>query len=368
MASILKDYLNKDFYDYLANLLAQEQNEFDKKSFKEKIFFQEWDALELKQRIRHSSKIVDKHLSGTYNDKILIILNIIDKVIKDNRDFNTLVYMFIPDYVEVYGINDYDTSISAIEKITQFVSCEFTVRQFILKYKETMMSQMLAWSLHSSEHLRRLASEGCRPRLPWAIALEDFKKDPDSIIPILENLKNDKSEYVRRSVANNLNDISKDNPKICIDICSQWIGNTSNTDKLVKHACRSLLKQGDATILSLFEYCDIEQISMSDFRLENSKISMGEHLNFSFMIKNIHSSEAKLRIEYAIYHMKNNGKLSKKIFKISEFTLPANKGKNINKRHHIKYISTRKYYEGLHKIAVIINGIESESLDFMLKK
>lgn len=241
MADLLKKLMNEEFYRYLTELLDEESNSFDKNKFIEEIFSPEWNDLELKQRMRHTSQIVNNNIEGDYATKLVLILNITDRIIKENRGFNTLVYMFIPDFIELYGINHYDISMKAIERITQFVSCEFTIRQFILKYKDKTMAQMLEWSSHQSEHLRRLASEGCRPRLPWTIALEDFKKNPSLVLPILERLKHDDSEYVRRSVANNLNDISKDNPNICIDICSLWIGNNTNTDKLVKHACRSLV-------------------------------------------------------------------------------------------------------------------------------
>ena len=131
-------------------------------------------------------------------------------------------YISLAEYVEVYGVTHYAASVKAMEQITQFISCEFAVRPFILKYEDKMMQQMLKWSKHKDPRVRRLASEGCRPRLPWAMALPDFKRDPSKILPILEQLKADSDVWVRKSVANNLNDISKDNPELAISIFKKW--------------------------------------------------------------------------------------------------------------------------------------------------
>jgi 3-methyladenine DNA glycosylase AlkC len=154
-----------------------------------------------------------------------------------------LVYIFLPDYIEQYGLEDFESSVKAIENVTRFVSCEFAVRPFILKYGGTMMKKMRTWSLHKSYHVRRLSSEGSRPRLPWAISIPELKKDPSPILPILENLKNDPSEWVRRSVANNLNDIAKDHPGLVIELARKWKGISRETDAIIKHGSRTLLKK-----------------------------------------------------------------------------------------------------------------------------
>ncbi|MDZ7819313.1 MAG: DNA alkylation repair protein [Aliarcobacter sp.] len=134
--------------------------------------------------------------------------------------------MVFQDFVEVFGLDDFDESMKALEVFTQDSSSEFAIRQFILKYENETMNQMKLWAKSPNEHLRRLSSEGCRPRLPWAIALPKFKQNPEKPLEIIELLKNDKSLYVQKSVANNLNDISKDNPQIVIDFVKQNLGKT----------------------------------------------------------------------------------------------------------------------------------------------
>ncbi|EDN66091.1 DNA alkylation repair enzyme [Beggiatoa sp. PS] len=274
--------------------------------------------------------------------------------------------MFFPCYVELYGLNEYEDSILALEYFTEFSSSEFAVRPFIKKYNRRMMVQMEKWAESSNHHVRRLASEGCRPRLPWAMALPEFKENPAPVLKILEKLKDDDSEYVRRSVANNLNDISKDNPLILIDVAQKWLGKNPNMDRLVKHACRSLLKQGQPKILELFGFVKPDHISIEAFKIQES-VNMGENLEFSFILKTQQGKLGKLRIEYAVDFLKNNGKLSRKLFKISESDYSGSK-KVITKHHSFKNISTRKYYTGIHGLAVIVNGKELAKGDFGLSE
>lgn len=152
--------------------------------------------------------------------------------------------MFFQDFVEVFGLEDFENSIKALEVFTLESSSEFAVRAFILKYEYQTMQQMKLWTQSSNEHIRRLACEGCRPRLPWAVALPKFKQDPSSVLEIIELLKNDESLYVRKSVANNLNDISKDNPELLLKFVKENLGFSKELDWICKHASRTLLKKG----------------------------------------------------------------------------------------------------------------------------
>lgn len=197
------------------------------------------------------------------------------------------------------------------------------------------------------------------------MSLPDFKKDPSPILPILDRLKNDESEYVRRSVANNLNDISKDNRQTLLEIAEKWLGNNINTDKLVKHACRSLLKQGDKDILTLFGYSDPEHLILKDFYADES-VKMEESLSFSFSIETESEQLGKLRLEYAVDYMKKNGKQSRKVFKISESDY-SETIKKFERKVSFKSITTRVYYEGKHELALIINGVQLDSKCFYLK-
>lgn len=214
-----------------------------------------------------------------------------------------------------------------------------------------------------NDKIRRFASEGCRPRLPWAMALPIFKKDPGLILPILEKLKDDPSELVRKSVANNLNDISKDNPDIMLDICEKWYGHSTNTDWIVKHACRSLLKAGNKRALILFGHCDPALIKIDNLIFSKKNITVGEELGYSFMLNVGGEKKSKVRLEYAIDFVKSSGKWSRKIFKITENDY-APGVYPFNRKHSFADMSTRKHFPGTHQLTLIANGEEKVNASF----
>ena len=228
-----------------------------------------------------------------------------------------------------------------------------------------MMQQMTRWADSENHHVRRLASEGCRPRLPWAMALPEFKKDPEPVLDILEKLKNDESEYVRRSVANNLNDISKDNPEITIRLAEKWLGQSAETDWVVKHACRSLLKQGLPEVMRLFGFVEPINFGVTQFTV-SPQAKIGGDLEFSFLLNSKREQPGKLRIDYAIDFLRKNGRHSRKVFKLSESDVNTTK-RQFQKRHSFKLITTRTYYPGLQRLSIICNGVEMACKDFDLE-
>ena len=199
MAEPFKNMFNEQFFDLFTKDLKLVIDDFDACEFVSQVMDDEWEGRELKQRCMHITTVLRKFLPADYKEAIAKILELLDHIKKTRPDFSviddtkfglTLEYGGILDnYVEQYGLDDYETSVKAIEKITQFTSCEFVAHSFIIKYPDQMMKQMLVWSKHEHWGVRRLASEGCRPRLPWAMALPNLKENPAPIIPILENLK-----------------------------------------------------------------------------------------------------------------------------------------------------------------------------------
>lgn len=377
MAEPFKNMYNEQFFDRFTKDLKLVINDFDAREFVSRIMDDEWENRELKQRCRHITTVLKEFLPVDYKDAIAKILELLDYVKSTYPDFSviddekfglTLEYGAILDnYVEQYGLDDYETSIRAIEKITQFTSCEFAVHPFIIKYPDEMMKQMLVWSKHEHWGVRRLASEGCRPRLPWAMALPNLKENPAPIIPILENLKNDPSRFVRLSVANNLNDIAKDNPETVIDLVKKWRGESKEVDWIIKHGCRTLLKQGNPEMMELFGFDSvIENISIDNFQIPTPKVKVGDSLEFSFKLLNHNDKKVRIRLEYGIYYQKANGTLTKKVHKISEKEYAADSVTQITRKHSFRVVTTRKLHLGLHQIAVIINGNEFEKYSFEL--
>jgi len=357
MAEPLKNLYNKPLIKNIGNEISKHYKTFDTTAFSHSVFDKHWQNKELKQRMHHIAECLHAHLPSNYKKAIKILKPVAEK-------FEGFEYMFFQDYAECYGLGDFDTSIDALEHFTKYASSEFAVRAFILQDEKRMMKQMRLWAKSNNHHVRRLASEGCRPRLPWAIALPSFKNNPAPILPLLKSLMNDDSKYVRRSVANNLNDIAKDNPHIVIDWAQQWLHKTPQIDKLIKHACRTLLKQGHQQTLALFGYAEVKHVDVLHFKLQ-STIKMGEKLHFSFALSSQKNKLGRCRLEFAIAFVKKNGTLSRKVFKISEADYFVQE-EWVEKYFSFKPISTRQYYAGEHQLTLVINGVDQQTKTFNL--
>ena len=357
MAEPLKNLYSKSLINAVAEQIRIEYSSFDVESFERKVLSDGWDKLELKARMRRLSEVLGRYLPQNYKAAIDIL-----KPVSSN--FSGLEHMFFPDFVEVHGLDHVTTSLDALQHFTANSSSEFAIRPFILHHPKRTMKQMKLWSKSSDKHLRRIASEGCRPRLPWAMALPAFKQDPAPVLDIILNLLDDESLYVRRSVANNLNDISKDNPETVIAIAETNLGMSKQTDWVVKHACRGLLKKGDARVLPLFGFNEASHVELNNFQVSSSVI-MGEALPFKFEIQTSQEQLGKLRLEFLIEFVKANGKTAGKVFKIAEGDYNEDQ-KLVAKSFSFKPISTRKYYPGTHRLSVLINGNSFASQSFEL--
>lgn len=364
MSTLLKDIYSEDFYRAFGGQLKKVLPKFSPAKFIDQIFAEEWERKELKDRMRHTADVLHLHLPSDFRQAAPLLDQLSTQLSGFRFASGSLALMFLPDYVERYGIEHYEAAVPLFEKITPITSCEFAVRPFLIRYPDSMLLQMIRWSSHPNHHVRRLASEGSRPRLPWAIALPAYKKDPRPVLPLLENLRNDPSEYVRRSVANHLNDIAKDNPAIVLEVARSWKGQSAETDALIKHACRTLLKKGDPGILSLHGL-DPQQLEVDGLK-HRRRLQMGESLEFSFTVLNKSKKPVLARLEYALYFLRQNGQYGKKVFKISEKTLPGGTEIEVSRSHAFRPITTRVYYTGIQRLSIVVNGRETAPVDFRL--
>jgi len=363
MSYLLKDLYSPSFYDRFSGILQQILPDFDKKRFIADIFDEAWPARELKERMRHTSQVMHQFMPDDFEKAAVLLENTIECLIREGFRGSSIEFMFFPDYIELYGIGHFEASVKSVEFTTRFISCEFAVRPFILRYGDRMIQQMLCWSQHPDHKVRRLASEGMRPRLPWAMAVPALKKNPAPILPLLENLKNDPSDWVRRSVANNLNDISKTHPDIVLSIAHAWQGISRETDAIIKHACRSLLKQGHPEILAYYGL-QSEHLVVSDACIQNRQLKTGDDLHFSFAVRSSAQIPQTIRMEYGIYYLRQSGQHSRKVFKISERQIEPGEVLHIARKQSFRIITTRKFYPGPQYLSVIVNGQEQAKLDF----
>ncbi len=352
MAELLKLQYSNALITEFANKIKEECPAFNQNEFEKAVLDNDWKEKELKARTTHIANNFAAFLPFNYPKQAQILA-------AASRHFNGFTATVFPTFVEIYGLDDYETSIAALEEMTQYSTAEFAIRPFIVKYPKTMQ-QLRQWSMHPNYHVRRLASEGCRPLLPWAMKLTDFVKDPSAIIPILTNLKNDPEDYVYRSVANNLNDISKHHPDLVLNLCKEWINESDTTTWVCKHALRTLLKKGNQKAMRLFGFGKIDAIKVNTFKLDSNTIPLGGFTTFLLDVINT-GKKGLFRLEYSIEYLKKNGTHNEKVFQIKEAEIQPNESINLEKKLIFKELTTRKHYPGKHFINLKINGIKNRA-------
>jgi len=355
---LMKSGLGADAVDRIARVLSALMNDFPEQEFRQDALHG-LDDLELKQRVEHLIVVLAQYLPANFSQAAELLLHI--KAHWDWGDECDALSSFaawpLIDYVAAYGLKQPELSLTVLKQLTPLFSAEFAIRAFIDKHFELTHDVLLSWTSDSDEHVRRLASEGIRPRLPWGRRLITLCENPDPIWPILEQLKDDPSLYVRKSVANNLNDIAKDNPDKVIALCRQWSNDASAERKwLIRHALRSLVKQGRQEVFPLLGFSEHISVIINAFELSNKTVHLGENLHIDLVLTSSSEQIQKLVLDYKIHHMKANGSSSSKVFKWKNITLQQDQQLSLNKGHPFRVITTRKYYAGEHAIELLING------------
>ncbi|MFV0321448.1 MAG: DNA alkylation repair protein [Alphaproteobacteria bacterium] len=259
---------------------------------------------------------------------------------------------------ERHFINEFEAAMTAFYKLTHLFTAEFAIRPFIFHYPEPSFALFSHWSQDESEQIRRLSSEGIRPNLPWGGKIHYLNKNPKKIIAILNRLKNDPSLYVRKSVANNFNDISKEHSQIILDNFKKWQANrpTAQQQWIMKHALRSLIKQGDKQALALVGVNVAGNIKAVKFSAAPKAICLGQEIELSLELQNNDNHDNDVMVDYIIHHVKANGQTTPKVFKWKKFNLKAEQNVVLVKSHKILPITTRKYYAGKHGVQILVNG------------
>ncbi len=353
----LKNWFSADFYKDLAAAIKKHCRSFDDEAFYRDATF-ELETLELKDRLRRTATTCRKYLPDDYRRAVDVLYKVAP------RYKGEFTGVFCPEFVGLYGLDDFDFSLDALKYFTAFSSSEFAVREFLRLDLHRTLRVMQQWSRDDNHHVRRLASEGSRPRLPWSFHLEALIEDPSPALPILENLRADPSLYVRKSVANHLNDISKDHPERMLDWVSAWDRSDGRTAWIVKRATRSLIKAGHLRTFALLGFETQPQVEVGPLALSAAEIRLGESMTFSFSLKSLRQRVQKLAVDYEVHYVKKAGQSRPKVFKLKELSLAPGEEVEIHKKHLFKDFSTRKHYPGMHRIVVMVNGVATEEASF----
>lgn len=364
----VRNVFNPTVVNRLADSIAQVWPGFEGNGFSRSIN-SKLKSLTFSERMGLIRDTLWEYLPKEYPHALQIILKALPPELPDCEFTNYDGFIILPqnEFVAKYGLDHYDVSIQALYKMTKRFSAEGAIRPFILKYPERTLAILSTWAEDENCHVRRLVSEGTRPRLPWTMQLKPFIRDPRPVLRLLEKLKTDPVLMVRRSVANNLNDIAKDNPDVVVETLARWMKiKNEGTKWLIRHAARMLVKQGNKDALAVLGYSSNVQIKIVNLQLDKSIVKMGQELKFSFEIRSTSTQEQDIVIDYIIHHIKANGKLAPKVFKLVKRKLQASETVLLAKRHSFRPISTRKYYPGKHALEIQVNGIKSGKLEFEL--
>ncbi len=358
----LKDTLfNVEKVEMLASEIVTVYPPFSKEAFV-KACVDAFPKLELKARISHISEVLFRYLPSRYEEATEIIEKALPEVLDEKKiddDFGDFIYSPYAAYVECYGCTSEHLirSLALLREVTKRFSVEFAIRKFINTFPKETLAMLEACALSDNYHERRLASEGLRPRLPWATKLTiDYKV----AVPILQRLYADKTRYVTRSVANHLNDISKIDATLVLDLLERWQSSQKQESKemvyMVSHALRTLVKEGNLAALEMLGYNHFADISISKQRLTPLDVKIGEAVAFSFQVEAKES--CALMLDYILHFKTKRGKSSPKVHKIKKIQLSKGESLVIRKEHLFKAnMTTRKLYAGRHEIELQINGI-----------
>jgi 3-methyladenine DNA glycosylase AlkC len=262
----------------------------------------------------------------------------------------------------------FDDGLALLAELTPRLTAEFAIRSFLTADIDRSLGIVTAWTAHPDEHVRRLASEGTRPRLPWARRVRAVLNRPALTVPILDALHRDPSETVRRSVANHLNDISHANPAMATATAARWLDGQSDahTARLVRHALRTLVKRGDPAALRLLGFTDAAEVAVRGPELAADVVPMGGELWFDAAVENRGPEPATLAIDYVVHFRKADGSLAPKVFKLATRTLGAGESASFTRRQSFARITTRAHYPGEHAIELQVNGVRHGRAAFRL--
>jgi 3-methyladenine DNA glycosylase AlkC len=353
----LKEIFNAQRLQHIADEMTAVYPAFDAGNFL-KLAKKDLVELSVMQRMARVSECLHAVLPLDYAASLEVLRALAPRL---NSGF---VSMCLPHYVAIYGAHHFELSMDALKYFTAFGSSEFAIRPFLRRDLQNTLQRMHDWSLDDNEHVRRLASEGCRPRLPWSFRLERIQANPSLAAGILDNLKTDPSLYVRKSVANHLNDITKDHPEWVLDLIEGWSLDNKHTAWIAKHALRSLIKQGNQRALAIIGAGGKPEVDIVDVRVHPPVIGLGEKITLSFAVKSTVADSQRLVIDYAIDYVKANGSTSAKVFKLKALTLPGHATESIARGQHIKELTTRRHYAGRHAVHVLVNGERLASTAF----
>jgi 3-methyladenine DNA glycosylase AlkC len=319
-------------------------------------------ALELTGRAAWIAENLQRHLPEGFAAAVEIILRSLGPLSGDDEPGGMAPFAYLPylAFVARYGLDHFETSMRAQYELTQRFSAEFSIRAFLVKHPDATYQRLRQWAGDANVHVRRLVSEGTRPRLPWAPRLRAFQADPAPVLRLLELLKDDPERYVQRSVANSLNDIGKDHPALVVAVCRRWSQDApagSARSWIVGHALRSLIKRGDRSALAILGHASVPKIAIAPATFAPRRVKLGGKIRFSFELVSKSAQSQDLLVDFAVHFRKANGSSAPKVFKLRKIRLDPRARVPLSALVSFIPMTTRKPQPGQHRIEALVNGV-----------
>ncbi|MCF8160200.1 MAG: DNA alkylation repair protein [Polaromonas sp.] len=363
MAEALKNQYGADVPRAIAAMISKVHPSFNSARFVSDAL-DGYDALGLMPRGKKIAQALRRHLPDDYPRALAILLDSLDQPHGRDPGLSLASFLYLPHtvFVAQYGQAHFELSMRAQHALTQRFTAEFSIRPFLEQHPEATLRQLTKWTADPSPHVRRLVSEGTRPRLPWAPRLRQFQADPAPVLALLELLKDDPELYVRRSVANNLNDIGKDHPAVLACTARAWLKNApAGRAWIVGHALRSAVKRGEGAALKVLGFGKKAQVAVGNIQITPARAVMGGAVRIGFEVTSTHSHGQGVLVDLAVHYIKASGQAKAKVFKLKTLELAPGQTAALAKTLSLAEMSTRKHYPGLHRVDVLLNG-EAQTL------
>jgi 3-methyladenine DNA glycosylase AlkC len=327
------------------------------------------EALELLPRGWHIAHALHRHLPADFETAAAILERSLGPPLTKTEGNGMAPFLYLPHvfYVAQYGSDHLEASLDLQYALTRRFSAEYSIRVFLDRHPEQTLARLRVWARDPDVHVRRLVSEGTRPRLPWAPRLRAFENNPRPVLELLELLKDDPEPYVRRSVANHLNDIGKDNPPLLLEICRRWSIDASDERRsLIRHALRSAVKRGESGALKILGYGKAPNVRVEHVTISPRRAPIGASVRLSFELVNSARRTQSLLVDYRVFFVKADASTSPKVFKLKTVELKARESAQLSSRIALRQMTTRKHYPGEHRVEVIVNGVAFPAGSFIV--
>ena len=358
MAEPLKNQFGVDVPRRIGEQIAAVSKNFDHAAFLRDTL-DRYEQLELMPRARHIARQLRAYLPARYPDALKILMASIGPRTKRGDAEGMAAFYYGPHtyFVSEFGLDDFELSMDAQYELTQRFTAEFSIRSFLEHHQEKTLAQLRLWANDENVHVRRLVSEGSRPRLPWASRLRAFQKDPAPVLELLELLKDDPELYVRRSVANNLNDIGKDHPEILVGVAQRWLRNATEQRRwIINHALRSAIKRTERGALETLGFGTAANVTVRNVSIAPARPQIGQRVTVRLEVVNRETVVQRVLVDLRVHFVKANGQTSARTFKLKPLDLQGKQSVAMQKSISLAQLTTRKHYPGTHSVEVLLNG------------